>query len=109
MRRMPHRTIGDEPFVRLFRANKSAPPPRSPKRYLRLVMTMMTNKLRAYRRRAGIPLEVLAYKARVSPRTLWMWERWGCTPRRPSIIERVAAVLGVDPAELLESEGGDQG
>jgi len=109
MRRMPHRTIGDEPFVRPEQANKSTPPPRSPKRYLTMVIRMITNKLREYRRRVGIPLEVLAYKARVSPRTLWMWERWGCTPRHPLIIERVAAVLGVDPAELLESEGGDQG
>jgi DNA-binding XRE family transcriptional regulator len=72
------------------------------------VMVMTNRKLREYRQRAGLPLEVLAYKARVSPRTLWRWERWGCTPRRWESIQRVAAVLGVQPEDLLDDEqGGD--
>ena len=72
------------------------------------VMMMINQKLREYRRRAGLPLEVLAYKARVSPRTLWRWERWGCTPRSWESIQRVAAVLGVEPSELLDDEQGGE-
>jgi DNA-binding XRE family transcriptional regulator len=65
-------------------------------------------KLREYRQRAGLPLEVLAYKARVSPRTLWRWERWNCTPRSWESIQRVAAVLGVQPEDLLDDEQGGE-
>jgi len=69
---------------------------------------MINRKLREYRRRAGLPLEVLAFKARVSPRTLWRWERWNCPPRSWESIQRVAAVLGVQPEDLLDDEqGGD--
>jgi DNA-binding XRE family transcriptional regulator len=83
--------------------------PTTPKRYFQMVvMKMINRKLREYRRRAGLPLEVLAFKARVSPRTLWRWERWGCTPRSWESIQRVAAVLGVQPEDLLDDEqGGD--
>ena len=74
-----------------------------------VVMIMVNKKLREHRQRAGIPLEILAYKARVSPRTLWRWERWNCTPRSWESIQRVAAVLGVQPEDLLDDEqGGDQ-
>jgi DNA-binding XRE family transcriptional regulator len=78
-------------------------------RYFQMVVMIMVNKkLREHRQRAGIPLEILAYKARVSPRTLWRWERWNCTPRRWESIQRVAAVLGVQPEDLLDDEqGGD--
>ena len=72
------------------------------------VMIMVNKKLREHRQRAGIPLEILAYKARVSPRTLWRWERWNCTPRRWESIQRVAAVLGVEPSELLDDEQGGE-
>jgi DNA-binding XRE family transcriptional regulator len=61
-----------------------------------------------HRQRAGIPLEILAYKARVSPRTLWRWERWNCTPRSWESIQRVAAVLGVQPEDLLDDEQGGE-
>jgi len=83
--------------------------PTAPKRYFQMVvMKMINQKLREYRRRAGLPLEVLAFKARVSPRTLWRWERWNCPPRRWESIQRVAAVLGVQPEDLLDDEqGGD--
>ena len=69
-----------------------------------VVISMVNKKLREYRRRAGLPLEVLAFKARVSPRTLWRWERWNCTPRSWESIQRVAAVLGVQPEELVDDE-----
>ena len=72
------------------------------------VMKMINKKLRELRQRAGIPLEILAYKARVSPRTLWRWERWGCTPRSWESIQRVADVLKVAPEDLLDDEE-DQG
>ena len=73
-----------------------------------VMITMVNRKLRELRQRAGIPLEILAYKARVSPRTLWRWERWGCTPRSWESIQRVADVLQVAPEELLDDEE-DQG
>lgn len=75
-----------------------------------VVMTMINKKLREYRQRAGLPLEVLAFKARVSPRTLWRWERWNCTPRSWESIQRVAAVLGVQPEELVvdDEQGGER-
>ena len=84
--------------------------PTTPKRYFLSggVMVMTNRKLREYRQRAGLPLEVLAYKARVSPRTLWRWERWNCTPRSWESIQRVAAVLGVEPSELLDDEQGGE-
>ena len=71
---------------------------------------MINRKLREYRRRAGLPLEVLAFKARVSPRTLWRWERWNCPPRSWESIQRVAAVLGVQPEDLLvdDEQGGER-
>jgi len=69
---------------------------------------MVNRKLRELRQRAGIPLEILAYKARVSPRTLWRWERWNCTPRSWESIQRVADVLKVAPEDLLDDEE-DQG
>ena len=78
-------------------------------RYFQMVVMIMVNKkLREHRQRAGIPLEILAYKARVSPRTLWRWERWNCTPRSWEGIQRVAAVLGVQPEDLLDDEQGGE-
>jgi DNA-binding XRE family transcriptional regulator len=78
-------------------------------RYFQMVVMIMVNKkLREHRQRAGIPLEILAYKARVSPRTLWRWERWNCTPRSWESIQRVAAVLGVQPEDLLDDEQGGE-
>ena len=83
--------------------------PTTPKRYFLSGGGMVINaKLREYRQRAGLPLEVLAYKARVSPRTLWRWERWNCTPRSWESIQRVAAVLGVQPEDLLDEQGGER-
>jgi DNA-binding XRE family transcriptional regulator len=78
-------------------------------RYFQMVVMIMVNKkLREHRQRAGIPLEILAYKARVSPRTLWRWERWNCPPRSWESIQRVADVLGVQPEDLLDDEQGGE-
>lgn len=61
------------------------------------------NRLRDLRKRAGIPIEVLARKARCSYRQIWLWERWGVLPKRP-IAERIAHALGVNLEELGYSD-----
>ena len=63
-----------------------------------LIMT----SLKRIRTQRGIPLYVLARRARVSLGTLTAWEKHGCPPVRIEPVQRVAAVLGVDPEELLE-------
>ncbi len=60
------------------------------------------NKLKRLRTERGIPLYVLARRARVSLGTLTAWEKHGCPPVRIEPVQRVAAVLGVEPEELLE-------
>jgi transcriptional regulator with XRE-family HTH domain len=60
------------------------------------------NKLKHLRTERGIPLYVLARRARVSLGTLTAWEKHGCPPIRIEPVQRVAAVLGVEPEELLE-------
>ena len=59
-------------------------------------------KLQRIRMQRGIPLYVLARRARVSLGTLTAWEKHGCPPVRIEPVQRVAAVLGVEPEELLE-------
>jgi len=66
------------------------------------------NKLKEYRRRAGLPQDVLARKARVSLRTIWLWEAYNLPPKRWESIQRVAAVLGVAPEDLLDDEHGGE-
>jgi len=61
----------------------------------------MTN-LQRIRLQRGIPLYVLARRARVSLGTLTAWEKHGCPPVRIEPVQRVAAVLGVEVEELLE-------
>jgi len=61
----------------------------------------MTN-LQRIRKQRGIPLYVLARRARVSTRTLTAWEKHGCPPVKIEPVQRVAAVLGVEVEELLE-------
>jgi transcriptional regulator with XRE-family HTH domain len=58
--------------------------------------------LQRIRMQRGIPLYVLARRARVSLGTLTAWEKHGCPPVRIEPVQRVAAVLGVEPEELLE-------
>jgi DNA-binding Xre family transcriptional regulator len=58
--------------------------------------------LKRIRIQRGIPLYVLARRARVSLGTLTAWEKHGCPPVRIEPVQRVAAVLGVEPEELLE-------
>jgi transcriptional regulator with XRE-family HTH domain len=60
------------------------------------------NRLKRLRTERGIPLYILARRARVSTSTLWAWERHNCPPATMEPVRRVAAVLGVEPEELLE-------
>jgi transcriptional regulator with XRE-family HTH domain len=46
-------------------------------------------------------MEVLAYKAGVSTRAIYMLERYGLPPKRRETLEKIARVLGVEPDELL--------
>jgi len=62
------------------------------------------NRLKHLRTERGIPLYILARRARVSTSTLWAWERHNCPPATMEPVRRVAAVLGVEPEELLEPD-----
>ena len=64
--------------------------------------TLTMTSLQRIRLQRGIPLYVLARRARVSLGTLTAWEKHGCPPVRIEPVQRVAAVLGVEPEELLE-------
>lgn len=59
----------------------------------------MENRLKEARQRQGLPMEILAYRARCSVRHVWLWEKWGIPPKRP-IAERIAQALGVSLEEL---------
>lgn len=66
---------------------------------------MEYSPLRRARLKAALPIEVVARRARTSPRTVWLWERWSIPPRR-SVAERIAQVLGttLDELEYVEPE-----
>jgi len=57
--------------------------------------------LKRIRLQQGLSMEVLAYKASVSPRAIYMLERYGLPPKRRETLEKIARVLGVEPDELL--------
>ena len=63
---------------------------------------IIMTSLQRIRTQRGIPLYVLARRARVSLGTLTAWEKHGCPPVRIEPVQRVAAVLGVEVEELLE-------
>jgi transcriptional regulator with XRE-family HTH domain len=57
--------------------------------------------LKRIRLQRGLSMEVLAYKAGVSTRAIYMLERYGLPPKRRATLEKIARVLGVEPDELL--------
>jgi len=61
----------------------------------------MTMNLKQIRLQRGLSMEVLAYKAGVSPRAIYMLERYGLPPKRRETLEKIARVLGVEPDDLL--------
>ena len=65
------------------------------------------SRLRELRLACGLPISVLARRAKVSPQTICNAERWHLPLPRQSA-ERIAEVLQVPLEELLgEPEGGD--
>jgi transcriptional regulator with XRE-family HTH domain len=62
---------------------------------------MKTMNLKRIRLQRGLSMEVLAYKAGVSTRAIYMLERYGLPPKRRATLEKIARVLGVEPDELL--------
>jgi transcriptional regulator with XRE-family HTH domain len=62
----------------------------------------MEMNLRELRKQMGMPMDVLAHKARVSMRHIVLWERYGLPPRRRETVEKIARVLGMSADELLE-------
>jgi len=62
---------------------------------------MKTINLKRIRLQQGLSMEVLAYKAGVSTRAIYMLERYGLPPKRRETLEKIARVLGVEPDELL--------
>ncbi|CUU34113.1 Helix-turn-helix domain-containing protein [Armatimonadetes bacterium DC] len=66
-------------------------------------------RLKTLRQEQGLPIDVLAYKARCSTRTLILVEQWNLPPRRRKTRERIAHALGVSYEALwgeLEARGG---
>ena len=61
--------------------------------------------VRRIRQERGIPMYVVARKARTAVQTLWLWELHEIVPN-PAVVKRVAQVLGVQPQDLIEA-GGD--
>lgn len=62
-----------------------------------------SERLREIRVRSGLTQEEVARRLRVTPMSVWGWEKGR---RRPSIdqVEEIAAALGVAPAELFMTE-----
>jgi transcriptional regulator with XRE-family HTH domain len=66
-------------------------------------------RLRELRKQQGMPIDLLAYLAGCSTRTLVAYEKWGIIPRRPETRERIARVLGVDTNWLFEIDDKAEG
>ena len=69
------------------------------------------DRLRRARERGFLSQRELAEKAGVTYVTVWRIENGVTGPARPSTIRRLAAALGIDPAELVDwtnaEDGGD--
>jgi|GEM_PF-1681036 transcriptional regulator with XRE-family HTH domain len=63
-------------------------------------MQSIGQRVRELRKERGLPLDVLAYKARCGNRTLILLECWNLPPRRRDVRERIADALGVSYEEL---------
>jgi len=57
--------------------------------------------IRELRKRLGLSIHALAYKAGVSSAHIVLWERYGLPPRSRATLEKIARALGVEPDELL--------
>jgi transcriptional regulator with XRE-family HTH domain len=60
--------------------------------------------VRELRRQRGWSIDLLAYHANVSVRTLILLEKHGLPPKRLETRERIARALGVSPEELFGEE-----
>jgi|GEM_PF-1954142 len=60
--------------------------------------------LKQIRLQRGLRMEVLAHKAGVSTRAIYMLERYGLPPKRRETLEKIARVLGVEPDDLLPDQ-----
>ena len=59
-------------------------------------------KIMELRKRLGLSIDALAYKAGVSPNRIVLWEKYGLPPRSRATLEKIARVLGGEPEELLQ-------
>ena len=57
--------------------------------------------IRELRKRLGLSMHALAYKAGVSSAHIVLWERYGLPPKRRETLEKIARALGVEPDDLL--------
>ena len=62
-------------------------------------------KLKELRRRRVLSMEELAKRAGVGRNTVWRLEH-GVMGAQPRTIRKLAAVLGVEPEELVKTESG---
>jgi transcriptional regulator with XRE-family HTH domain len=67
-------------------------------------MEVDVEKLRELRRRRVLTLEELAEKADVGRNTIWRLEH-GVMGAQPRTVRKLARALGVDPEELVKTEG----
>jgi transcriptional regulator with XRE-family HTH domain len=70
-------------------------------------MQVNVAKLKELRQRRVLTLRELEEESGVSYNTIWRLEN-GHTEARPSTIRKLAVVLGVEPAELIVVEAGDE-
>jgi transcriptional regulator with XRE-family HTH domain len=63
-------------------------------------------KLRELRRRRVLTMEELAQKAGVGRNTIWRLEH-GVMGAQPRTIRKLARALGVEPEDLVKTEGSD--
>jgi transcriptional regulator with XRE-family HTH domain len=69
-------------------------------------MEVDTAMLRELRRRRVLTMEELADKAGVGRNTIWRLEH-GVMGAQPRTIRKLAKALGVEPEDLVKSEGTD--
>lgn len=70
---------------------------------IELFMDRISARIRAARKKAGLTIEQLAFKAQILPPTMSQLER-GRAPLRLHHVKQVADALGIAPGSLLDTE-----
>ena len=65
--------------------------------------------IRELRKRLGLSMHALAYKAGVSSAHIVLWEKYGLPPRSRATVEKIARALGAEPGQLLPNAENTEG